>query len=58
MTDPAVGLCARCVESKVVENERGSRFYLCELSKRDPRYRKYPQLPVLRCDGFTAATDG
>jgi hypothetical protein len=57
VTDPAVGLCSRCTESKVVENKKGSRFYLCELSARDPRFRKYPELPVLKCEGFSPARD-
>jgi hypothetical protein len=29
-----------------------SRFWLCELSRTDPRFPRYPRLPVLRCDGF------
>jgi hypothetical protein len=36
----------------VVETRRGSRFLLCELSKTDARYPRYPPLPVVRCDGF------
>ena len=31
---------------------RDSLFWLCELSFVDPRFRKYPALPVLQCDGF------
>jgi hypothetical protein len=37
----------------VVGNTRGSRFSLCELSKTDPRFPKYPRLPVLACPGHT-----
>jgi hypothetical protein len=47
------GLCERCVHVKIVENARGSRFYLCRLSATDPRFPKYPRLPVLECAGFT-----
>ncbi|MGQ0813615.1 MAG: hypothetical protein ACT4O1_04040 [Gemmatimonadota bacterium] len=36
----------------MIENKRGSRFLLCELSKTDPRFPKYPPLPVLRCAGY------
>ena len=32
------GLCARCLNVKVVETPRGSRFYLCRLSAADPRF--------------------
>jgi hypothetical protein len=46
------GLCAKCVHIKVVSSARGSEFYLCERAKSDPRYTKYPRLPVLRCPGF------
>ncbi len=28
-------------------------FYHCLLSKTDPRFPKYPRLPVLRCEGFS-----
>jgi hypothetical protein len=27
-------------------------FYLCERSRTDPRYRKYPVLPVVACPGY------
>ena len=33
-------------------SDRGSVFYLCELSKVDARFPKYPRLPVLRCAGY------
>lgn len=47
-----VGLCERCVHVHVIENRRGSRFYRCMLADTDPRFVKYPPLPVLECDGF------
>lgn len=46
------GLCGDCVHARVVESRRGSRFYLCGLSAVDPRFPKYPRLPVLRCGGY------
>lgn len=49
---PFVGLCETCANSRVVET-RTSRFYLCELSRRDARFPKYPRLPVLACGGYT-----
>jgi hypothetical protein len=47
-----VGLCASCAHARVVENDRGSRFYLCELAKTDPRFARYPRLPVVACAGW------
>jgi len=35
-----------------VVNRRGSRFFLCERSKDDDRFPRYPPVPVLRCPGF------
>jgi hypothetical protein len=50
-----VGLCATCAHARVIENDRGSRFYFCELSKTDPRFPRYPRLPVVACIGWEAA---
>jgi hypothetical protein len=47
-----IGLCASCEHKKIVENERGSRFVMCRLSKTDPSFPKYPALPVLSCPGY------
>ena len=46
------GLCKSCAHSRRMESDRGSTFYLCELSLRDSRYPKYPRLPVLECGGY------
>ena len=48
------GLCDRCVHQKVIRNTRGSSFSMCERAKTDPRFPKYPRLPVVRCVGFEA----
>jgi hypothetical protein len=50
--EQGAGLCARCAHALVIRNDRGSRFYLCRLSATDPRFPKYPPLPVRRCTGF------
>jgi hypothetical protein len=50
------GLCADCVHARRIESDRGARFYLCELSTVDPKYRKYPALPVIRCAGYQPKT--
>jgi hypothetical protein len=46
------GLCDACRFQRVVRTTRGSRFSLCERSKHDPRFAKYPPVPVLACPGF------
>jgi hypothetical protein len=51
-----VGLCSTCRHSQVIESSKGSVFWLCELSKIDPRFPKYPRLPVLACSGYQRAT--
>ena len=47
-----VGLCAVCQHVRVIESAKGSRFVMCDLSKIDSRFTKYPLLPVLQCAGF------
>jgi hypothetical protein len=49
--DP-IGLCATCRHVRVVQTSHGSTFYLCRLADTDPRFAKYPRLPVLRCAGY------
>jgi hypothetical protein len=49
---PEAGLCNACVHQRVVGNTRGSVFSLCEKSKEDPRFSKYPRIPVIECAGF------
>jgi hypothetical protein len=46
------GLCDGCRHQRIVKNTRGSRFSLCERSKLDPDYPRYPRLPVLECAGY------
>jgi len=47
-----VGLCGDCRHASKIESSHGSTFYLCRLSLVDPRYPKYPTLPVRTCDGY------
>jgi hypothetical protein len=46
-----IGLCATCRNARVVQTPR-STFWMCQLSSTDPRFDKYPRLPVLECSGF------
>ncbi len=49
---PPAGLCGTCTHAKVLLSDRGSRFYRCGLSDTDPRYARYPALPVVHCQGY------
>jgi hypothetical protein len=49
---PPAGLCDSCRHQRLVPNTRGSVFSLCERSRSEPEFRRYPPLPVLRCPGF------
>lgn len=51
------GLCQTCRHQKVVRTARGSVFSLCRRADSDPRYRKYPSLPVRTCSGYEETTD-
>jgi hypothetical protein len=55
--DPArernrVGLCFACLHARKMASDRGSVFYRCALAETDPRFAKYPRLPVLQCSEF------
>ncbi len=52
MPRPPAGLCDACAHQKLVGNTRGSQFSLCLRHKDDPRFAKYPPVPVARCPGF------
>jgi len=40
------------MHARRVESAKGSQFLLCQLSQSDPRFPKYPRLPVLNCSGY------
>ena len=48
----SAGLCATCAFARAIASARGSVFVLCGRSATDPRFRKYPPLPVVRCAGY------
>jgi len=50
------GLCASCVHGEIIRSSRGSMFYRCKLSDTDPRFAKYPRLPVIECAGWSEKT--
>lgn len=53
-----LGLCADCRHAQRIESSKGSVFMLCALSNSDPRFPKYPRLPVLACTGYSPQTGG
>jgi hypothetical protein len=48
---PPAGLCDSCRHQRLVPNTRGSVFSLCERSRSDEAFPRYPRLPVLACPG-------
>lgn len=57
MASPPAGLCASCVHQRIVRNTRGSIFSLCERSRTDPAFPRYPRLPVAACSGYEPEPD-
>jgi len=51
------GLCTNCSHARRVQSDRGSVFVRCELALTDPRFEKYPSLPVLVCAGYERRDD-
>lgn len=52
---PTAGLCSRCVHARLIVSGRGSRFVLCEQSRTNDHFPRYPALPVVACTGFERA---
>ena len=50
--DGRAGLCANCAHVQIITSDRGSRFFMCRRSLTDPRFRRYPPIPVLSCMGY------
>ncbi len=46
-----VGLCRSCRHARQVPTTR-ALYWLCQLAAHDPRFEKYPRLPVLQCAGY------
>jgi hypothetical protein len=53
--DAREGLCASCRHRREIVSVRGSRFVLCERSRTDPSFPRYPGLPVRTCRGYERA---
>jgi hypothetical protein len=52
------GLCDSCAHQQLVPNTRGSVFSLCRRSRTDPRFPRYPRVPVNACPGYEPRQDG
>ena len=52
VTRPTAGLCDTCIHQRIVKTTRGSSFSLCERSRTDPSFPRYPRLPVVSCRGY------
>ena len=50
--DDSIGLCLSCRWMRVVTTRRGSTFYRCGRAETDPRFPRYPALPVRQCIGY------
>jgi len=51
-TDPAaIGLCHDCIHARRVPT-RHALYWRCALAESDPRFPRYPRLPVRACDGY------
>jgi hypothetical protein len=53
----SVGLCTACRFARAITSGKGATFWLCRKSETDPRFPKYPVLPVLECSGYERNED-
>lgn len=51
------GLCATCAHLRFADSGR-SVFARCGLADSDPRFLRYPPLPVTECAGYRATAGG
>ena len=54
-TSSSPGLCASCEHARTVRGAR-TQFWLCRLADTDPRFPRYPRLPVTSCSGHRPGT--
>lgn len=50
-TRERVGLCATCRHARQVPTPK-TLYWLCGLAATDPRFDRYPRLPVVACGGY------
>lgn len=49
-----VGLCRTCAHAREVPTAQAV-YWLCRLAETDPRFERYPRLPVIACEGYEPA---
>lgn len=54
---PEPGLCGGCAHARRQPTARGTSFLRCLRADADPRYLRYPPLPVRTCGGFETEAD-
>jgi len=52
INEKRAGLCSDCRYKRLVQSDRGTKFYLCNRSTVDNSFPKYPRLPVTECSGY------
>ena len=52
-----MGLCEHCLHRRLVRSERQADYLLCEYSRIDPSFEKYPRLPVRSCSAFSSTNN-
>lgn len=52
--DPDVGMCSCCEHEVLTRSAKGTLFHRSGLATLDPRFAKYPRLPVWSCAGWKA----
>ena len=55
--EATIGLCTSCRHAKSLRTKGGTVIYLCGLSLSDPRFPRYPQLPVKTCPGYDVVSE-
>ncbi len=51
MTAPPPGLCGDCLHARALTTARGGTILQCLRAAADPRFDKWPRLPMLSCPG-------
>jgi len=54
--NPEFGLCTACRFAREVRSAKDRIYILCEQSLTDPRFAKYPAIPVEHCEGYQQST--
>jgi hypothetical protein len=48
------GLCGRCTHALIRPTNKGTTYLRCDRAGSDPRFPRYPRLPMISCPGFIA----